>query len=117
MRARTWWQLVPSGLGGIGTIVVGSNAVNDSTYVAAAATPSGSMMIAYVPPSHGGSVTIDMTKLSGPSTARWFDPTTATFSTVSGGPFANIGTHAFTPPAGAHGDGTTDWTLLLEVTP
>jgi len=52
--------------------------------------------------------------LSGLVTARWFDPTSATYTTVSGSPFTNTGTKQFTPPSGNHSDGANDWVLVLE---
>jgi hypothetical protein len=113
-QARPWWRLVPSGLGGMGTIVTagGGTASPQSTdYVAAAATPEGDLLLAYVPPAHTGSVTIDMTKLGASVTARWFDPANATFTAI--GTFANTGTHAFTTP-GNNSAGDADWLLVLE---
>ena len=56
-------------------------------------------------------VTIDMSKLSGQTTARWFDPSNAAFTDI--GSFANAGTQDFTPP-GNNGDGDGDWVLVLE---
>ena len=59
-------------------------------------------------------ITVDMSKLSGSSvTARWYDPTNDTYSTVAGSPFANIGTRQFTPP-GNNAEGSSDWVLVLE---
>jgi len=52
---------------------------DSSDYVAAAATPDGTLLVAYVPPAHLGPIIIDMTGMTGPTRARWFDPTTATF--------------------------------------
>ena len=56
-------------------------------------------------------VTIDASQLSGVFTARWFDPTDATFTDL--GSFDNTGTQDFTPPGNNH-DGDGDWVLLLE---
>jgi len=39
-------------------------------------------------------------------TARWFDPTSGTFTAISGSPFANTGSHNFTTPGNnSNGDG------------
>jgi hypothetical protein len=107
-----WFQLVPSGLGSIGTLVTaGGSTVGSSDYVTAAATPDGSLLVAYRPPAHTGSFTIDMTKLRGTITARWFDPT-AGYTAI--GTFPNTGTQAFTP-SGVNSEGTyTDWVLRLD---
>lgn len=126
LDARPWWTLVPSGLGSIGTLVtagggsaqtlgsVGTGDTNDGTdFVAAAANPAGTLLVAYVPHSHTGSVTIDRTKMSANFTARWFDPTNASYTAI-GTDIAHTGTQAFTIP-GANSDGANDWVLVLEV--
>ena len=112
IRSITWFNLVPSGLGGMKTLVpAGGSSPSSSDYVAAAATPDGNLLIAYVPPAHSGSITIDMTAMSGPSRARWFNPASAAYTLI--GTFANTGRASFTPP-GNNGTGYTDWLLLLE---
>ena len=114
IKSITWWKLVPSGLDGMKTLITaGGNMSTDSDYVAAAATREGTLLVAYVPPSHKGSITVDMTAMGGSTKASWFDPTNGTFSKISGSPFANKGTHQFTPPGKNHvGEG--DWVLMLE---
>jgi hypothetical protein len=54
-----------------------------------------------------------MTQLSNTATARWFDPTSGTYATIPGSPFANTGTQEFTPP-GSNAAGDPDWVLTLE---
>lgn len=113
-KARPWHRLKPSGLGGMGTLVTagGGTAVPQSTsYVAAAATPEGDLLLAYVPPAHTGTITVDMTKLAATAQARWFDPTNATFTNI--GSIANTGTHVFTTPA-TNSAGDADFLLVLE---
>lgn len=113
-NARQWWRLKPSGLGGMGTIITaggGTASPQSTTYVAAAATSEGDLLLAYLPPDHTGSVTVDMTKMSAMAQARWFDPTNAAFTNA--GAFANTGTHAFTTP-GNNNAGDPDWLLVLE---
>jgi Putative collagen-binding domain of a collagenase len=61
----------------------------------------------------GNSITLDMSKFSGSTTARWYDPTNGTFHSISGSPFANSGSHQFTTP-GANSAGDSDWVLLLD---
>ena len=113
-NTKPWHRLVPNGLGGIGTLITagGGTASPQSTdYVGAAATPEKDLLLAYVPPAHTGSVTVDMTKLGATVTARWFDPTNATFTAI--GTFPNTGTHAFTTP-GNNSAGEADWLLVLD---
>ena len=114
IRSIAWFNLVPSGLGGMGTLVTaGNSSPSASDYVAAAATPDGTLLVAYVPPGHSGAITIDMTVMSGSTRARWFNPTSAQYTPI--GTFAHTGRISFTPPGnGDNGTGFTDWVLLLE---
>ncbi len=57
----------------------------------------------YLPTSH--TITVNLAKMSGPVTAKWFDPTNGGYTTI--GTFANTGTHQFTSPS-AHSDGSDD---------
>ncbi len=115
INSIAWQTLVPSGLGGMGTIVTaGGNTPADKTYVAAAANPAGTLLVAYVPPDHTGNITVDMTKMSAPARARWFNPTIALYTPDGASPIANSGTHVFTP-LGNNGSGFTDWVLVLDV--
>jgi Protein of unknown function (DUF4038)/Putative collagen-binding domain of a collagenase len=117
VRAITWQQLVPSGLGGMGTIVTAGagGGVSSPDYVAAAARTDGALVLAYVPPAHSGTITLDMTKLSSLARARWFNPTTAAFS-AAGNSLPNTGTRVFTPP-GNNGSGFSDWVLIVDLEP
>ena len=113
IRSIAWFNLVPSDLGGMGTLVTAGGAPpGQSDYVAAAATPDGALLVAYIPPAHLGPITIDMTAMSGPTRARWFNPTTAAYSDVGIG-LPPLGTMVFVPPAD-NGTGFSDWVLLLE---
>lgn len=114
LKSRPWHRLKPSGLGGMGTLITaggGTASPQTTDYVAAACTPEGDLLLAYVPPAHAGSITVDMTKLSAPASAKWFDPTNATFSSL--GTIANTGTHTFAAP-GTNSGGQTDFLLVLE---
>ena len=78
-------------------------------------TADGALVITYMPTARA--VTVDMSRLAAPATARWFDPTTGAYAPIAGSPFANAGMRTFTPAATKHGDGFDDWILLLETTP
>jgi hypothetical protein len=58
-------------------------------------------------------VTVDLSQLSGPATARWYDPSRGTYTAIKGSPLKNAGKQKFTPP-GNNGDGDGDWVLVLE---
>lgn len=112
VRSIAWYNLVPSGLGGMKTLVVagGSQPVLPD-YVAAAASPDGALLVAYIPPDHTGPLTLDMTVMSSHARAHWFNPATAAYTEI--GTFSNTGTQTFDPPAN-NGTSFTDWVLLLE---
>jgi hypothetical protein len=114
IQSITWWDLVPSGLNGmINLITSGGSTPSNTHYVAAAATSSGSLLVAYVPPAHNGSITVNMTAMSDSAQARWFDPTSGIYTTIPGSPFPNTGSQQFTPP-GTNSGGKKDWVLILE---
>lgn len=126
-----WYLLEPRGLGNAGTLVTAgggtlqtmgnatptsnANVAQDNTdgtdWVGAAVTPDGSLCVAYRPPTHTGTFTIDMTKMAGTTRRDWYDPTNGTF-TSAGASLPNTGTQAFTVP-GNNAAGDTDWVLVL----
>ena len=113
IRSIAWQNLVPSGLGGMGAIVTdGGSTEWADDYVSAAATPDGKLLVAYVPPDHAGTITIDMATLSGPARARWFNPTTAAYAVIAEN-LPNIGAKVFTPPVD-NGSGFSDWVLVID---
>ena len=115
IRSFAWHDLVPSGLGGMKTLVVsGGGSIGASDYITAAATPDGTLLIAYVPPTgtSGRSFSVDMTAMSVATRARWYNPTTGAYSLVASS-LPNSGTRAFTSP-GANGTGVNDWVLVLD---
>jgi hypothetical protein len=112
---RPWYELLPDTAkqvftGGRGTYS-DSDSIDTDTYATAAATPDGKLAMAYLPSVRR--IAVAMSKLSGPVTARWYDPTSGKFRAIRGSPFPNIGTKFFTPPA-ANNSGDGDWVLVLE---
>jgi hypothetical protein len=112
-----WPRLVPSGLAPMKTLVVaGASTPDAADYIASAATPEGDLLLAYVPPAHTGTITIDMSAMAGSTRARWWDPTSGKWTNDATGVAAS-GTHAFTPP-GKNAEGTySDWLLVLDPQP
>jgi hypothetical protein len=140
---RPWYDLVPDQkhttvIGGYGTFdattTLGNRSGMTSDYVTAARTPDGSLVLAYMPTLR--TLMVDMTKLSGPVTAQWYDPSRGVYSVAQssegelktttwhdpadraravapGAPLPNTGKRIFTPP-GNNGDGDGDWVLVLE---
>ena len=114
---RRWYDLVPDQthslvIAGYGTYTdTGTNLASD--YLTAAATADGTLALAFMPTLR--TITVDMSRMSGPTTARWYDPASGTFQSVAGSPFPNVGTQDFTP-IGPNADGNGDWALVLETT-
>jgi hypothetical protein len=113
---RRWFDLIPDQghkvvVGGYGEFSIGGS-ISADTYVAAARTYDGRLLIAYLPTIR--TIIVDLAKLAGPSRARWYDPTDGTYHDARDVPLANIGRQKFTPPSkNRSGDG--DWVLVLDV--
>jgi hypothetical protein len=86
----------------------GSVAKND--YVAAAIVPDGTLGMAYLPSVR--TITVDLSRLSPPVCASWFDPTNGAYAEIEGSPFSNTADRPFTP-SGNNSAGDGDWVLLL----
>jgi hypothetical protein len=106
---RPWQRLVPDQDHTLVTSGYGRYGFDD--YVTAARTPDGSLGVAYAP--SAATMTVDLGTLSGPVTARWYDPTNGTFTPIGDGPLDNDGTISLATP-GANADGADDWVLVLE---
>jgi len=121
-QSRPWYELAPdqqhkiltSGYGAFAANGAAHTSTSTNDYATAAATPDGRLVIAYIPTAR--TVTIDMTKLRRPATARWFDPADGAFSSAAPGRLPNTGTHSFSSPGlNSEGGSSSDWVLLLEV--
>lgn len=134
LNQRKWWLLVPDGMpdpaqtsnrtlvvAGHGTYCEGGGGDCGADYIAAARASDGSLALAYVPPAdalnanpNAGSsrrFTVDMSRLSAPAIASWFNPNTGAYTAL--GTLPNTGTREFVTP-GANGSGSNDWVLVLE---
>jgi len=112
---RQWYNLVPDQghtvvTAGFGTYD-GGGSLASSNYATTARTPDGKLVMTYVPTSR--TITVDMSKLAGPTTARWYDPSNGTFRSIAGSPLPNSGSSQFTSP-GNNAAGNGDWVLVLE---
>jgi hypothetical protein len=102
-RSRPWQELVPDQEHQLVTGGLGEFWGND--YVAAAATPDGRTLIAYLP--NARTITVDLARLGKARfNAWWFDPRTG--QAAAGGTFAPQPAQQFTPPAGG------DWAFVLD---
>jgi len=111
---RRWYELVPDEDHAL--VTQGWGKFGDFNYASAARTPDGKLAIVYVPDKR--TITVDMSKLAGPATARWYDPASGKFQAIEGSPFQNAGAHAFAT-TGNNSDGAEneDWVLVLETEP
>lgn len=112
---RPWFALVPDTnhvvvVSNYGTYSA-TNHVADNDFLTAARTTDGSLVVVYTPVLR--EFAVNLTQLSGSAVARWFDPSSGTFSEIRGSPFANRGLRSFTPP-GNNKDGDGGWVLVLE---
>src|SRR3954454_13111592 len=82
LSSRRWYALVPDQ--GHTLVTSGYGTFGGNDYVTAARTPDGKLAMAYLPSAHA--VTVDLGTLSGPVTARWYDPTNGTFTAIGDGP-------------------------------
>ncbi|HWW00429.1 MAG TPA: DUF4038 domain-containing protein [Candidatus Acidoferrum sp.] len=118
IQLRRWFDLIPDQdhkllTTGYGTFSDSGN-VSDNDFATTARTADGNLAISYLPTLR--TITVDMTRMAGNTTARWFDPTAGTYSPIIGSPFPNTGTVDFTP-TGNNGGGEGDWVLVLETEP
>ncbi|MGO9831379.1 MAG: DUF4038 domain-containing protein [Myxococcaceae bacterium] len=114
LNAVPWQDFIPSGLLGMRPLVTaGGGAAGGQDEVAAAATPDGRWLLAYVPPGTGRghrSFVVDARALAGEATARWYNPWTGAF--LGAGQVPNQSPWWFTTP-GDNGSGYDDWVLVL----
>lgn len=118
-EGRAWYDLVPDQGHSVVTGGYGTFGIDDRTaggdYVTAARTGDGSLVMAYVPSTgtEPRRITVDMARLSGPASERWYNPTNGDYIDIPGSPLANAGTRTFATP-GDNGTGANDWVLVLE---
>jgi hypothetical protein len=89
----------------------GIGSIRSNNCATAARTSDGSLVMVYTPTIRP--ITVDMSKLAGTATARWYDPTSGEYADVKDSPFTNRGNRQFIP-SGANKSGEGDWVLVLE---
>ena len=101
--SRPWYELVPDQKHEV--VIDGLGEFRGLDYLAAARTPDGDTIIAYLPTARP--FTVDMSKISGgTATAWWFNPRSGEATSV--GTLAGAGKRQFSPP------GEGDWVLVLD---
>jgi hypothetical protein len=113
IRSIHWWELVPSGLGGMRNLILsGGGSDTSANFVASAANLSGSLLVAYLPPTHDKTITVNTSGMSKQLSASWFDPTNGSYTTIKGSPFTNTGELKFTQES-TNSRGEKDWVLVI----
>jgi hypothetical protein len=109
-----WHRLVPAGPASDGPVLITSGQGRGQKHIAAAATPEGDLLVAYVPPAGSGSRSfeVDLSRMRAGGRARWYDPSTGGWTPVSGTLSSSAGVALQTP--GANGAGANDWVLVVE---
>lgn len=114
IKSIDWWKLVPSGMDGTRKLVAkGEGADTANNYVAAAATSDGTLLVAYIPPSHNGKITVDLTVMKKRAWGTWLDPSSGTMKKINGSPLSNWTQREFITP-GKNSRGEKDWVLILK---
>jgi hypothetical protein len=107
VKSIAWHTLVPNNT----AIVGGQGSTANVSYIPGARSSDGSLYVAYRPPNHGGSFTVNMSVMSGTSSARWWDPMSGAYVNDATG-IPNSGNRAFNVP-GNNSAGQGDWLLVL----
>jgi hypothetical protein len=107
MQSIRWWSLVPDT--GATFITSGNSYSAGTSGTNGAIDVAGSTALIYLPAN--GSVTVDMSKMRGTTTAQWVDPTTGGLTLISSS-LSNTGTHTFTSSTNNAG-GDPDWAVVL----
>jgi hypothetical protein len=111
LEARSWWRLVPDARHE--WLISGYGTPGKADYATAALADDGRFGLIYLPSPRV--IEVDISRLNGKITARWFDPTNGQEAEIRPSPGTEKGknTRLFTSPAkNAAGDG--DFVLILE---
>ncbi len=111
IQSIDWWRLIPSGQDGMKTLVLANSVDTATDYVAAACSKEGDLLVAYIPAAHKGSVTIDLSAMSGKLSATWLDPTNGRYAKIEGAIEAH--NREFITP-GKNGRDEGDWVLVVK---
>jgi len=111
LESYNWWTLVPDFANAFLTGGVGTSAAR----APAARAADGSFGIIYTRDVRD--LTVSIGSLTGSRVqARWYDPTSGSYITISGSPFTKTASRVFRP-AGTNARGKSDWVLVLNGLP
>jgi hypothetical protein len=112
LESIAWWKLQPDATNRFLISGLGSGSGGD--HATASLAPDGSCAVVYLPTPRP--LTLDLQRLHGPVTARWFDPACGSFTPAADSPLATTARQDFTPPA-RNAAGETDWVLIVTAQP
>ena len=109
-----WHRLIPAGIDGGLPALITSGQRRGQDHIAAAATPEGDLVVAYVPPSRTSSrsFAVDLSRMHSGGAARWYDPSTGGSIPLPGNLPRSAAVELKTP--GTNGGGANDWVLVVE---
>jgi hypothetical protein len=111
LESRAWWTLEPD----FGNTFLTSTPGTGVGRAVAAVASDRSFALLYS--RNIKTLTVDIGSLNGATVrARWYDPTSGTYTDVAGSPFAASGSRDFTP-TGNNARNRTDWALVLDALP
>jgi hypothetical protein len=102
-----WYRLTPDWDNA--TVTGGRGSYGGDDYATAETATDGSLIVAYAP--NARTFSVDLSKLNGPATAEWFDPTTGA-SGAAPQHVNNAGEQSFATP-GRNAAGDDDWVLVI----
>jgi hypothetical protein len=114
----SWWLMRPSGtaMDYCGRTLIVSGVGSGSNKITSSMSSDGNQLLAYVPPTGSSKTTfsVDFRSLSaGSKSARWWNPTTGTYSDATPSTVTNaLSSQSFTTP-GDNGTGQNDWMLVV----
>jgi len=113
-EALPWERLVPAGVSTRGPEPIASGQRWGRKHIAAAATTEGDLLVVYVPPAGDGAraFAVDLSRMRGASTGRWYDPSTGAFVPLAGSLPRSAAVEVETP--GKNGGGANDWVLVIQ---
>lgn len=121
LQSIPWYDLVPDRnhtlvTAGYGILDASENpdCINSNNFVTTSYLENGTASVSYAP--KRALLSVDLSRFSGPVTARWYDPSDGKYSDILGSPFNNTGSQNFASP-GNNTAGNEDWVLLLTASP
>jgi hypothetical protein len=102
MLSRPYFTRVPDQ-----SLIIGETG-SGTAHMGATRDAQGHYAMVYLP--HGQRVTIDLSRLAGPTIAWWFDPRTGKAKRINR-KLSSAGAEVFTPPSNGHEE---DWVLVLD---